>query len=399
MGNRGKGGATVAATVAGSAWRKNRGPKPAKPYPEFPLFAHAAGVWAKVIRSRTVYFGPWRDPAAALDHYLKIRHHLHAGLPPPAESITLLELADRFLVRQRDRCRLGEISGWHFADCLRDGRRLVDCLGRTREVRTLEPADFARLRAATFTGRNATTVSGILVRMRAIFTWGVEARLLNAKPNYGGQFSLPSALLKRRALRAAGPRDLSARDIKKLLRAAGRPGLINLRAMILLGINCGLGNSDCSELRESHLDLSVGLLTFPRPKTEADRRAILWPVTVVAIRAAVAHRFTPLADRVFVTRAGHPYVHASPAGKLVNVVSLECRRLLIECGIHRKGLGFYALRHTFRTVADATGDWPAIDLVMGHTADDMGSRYRERIGDDRLRAISEYVRTWLFGKV
>src|SRR5262245_60055013 len=40
-------------------------PKPIKPYPAFPLFAHAAGVWAKKIRGELHYFGPWADPDCA----------------------------------------------------------------------------------------------------------------------------------------------------------------------------------------------------------------------------------------------------------------------------------------------------------------------------------------------
>ena len=39
--------------------------KPAKPHPDFPLFAHAAGVWAKKVKQRLHYFGPWADPEGA----------------------------------------------------------------------------------------------------------------------------------------------------------------------------------------------------------------------------------------------------------------------------------------------------------------------------------------------
>lgn len=35
---------------------------------------------------------------------------------------------------------------------------------------------------------------------------------------------------------------------------------------------------------------------------------------------------------------------------------------------------------------------------MGHVGDDMASVYRERISDERLKAVSDYERKWLFGE-
>jgi hypothetical protein len=65
---------------------------------------------------------------------------------------------------------------------------------------------------------------------------------------------------------------------------------------------------------------------------------------------------------------------------------------------YRDGIGFYTLRHVFRTIADAARDPVAIDLIMGHTDPSMGGHYRERIEDRRLRAVAEHVRQWLFGQ-
>ena len=58
------------ATLNSTARRAKR--KPAKPYPEYQLFAHAAGVWAKKIRGKLHYFGPWADPDGALQKYLAV---------------------------------------------------------------------------------------------------------------------------------------------------------------------------------------------------------------------------------------------------------------------------------------------------------------------------------------
>jgi hypothetical protein len=65
----------------------------------------------------------------------------------------------------------------------------------------------------------------------------------------------------------------------------------------------------------------------------------------------------------------------------------------------RKGLGFYTLRHVFRTVADESKDQPAVDFIMGHEVPHISAVYRETISDARLRAVADHVRHWLFSSL
>jgi integrase len=103
-----------------------------------------------------------------------------------------------------------------------------------------------------------------------------------------------------------------------------------------------------------------------------------------------------------VTKFGRPWVRTKPRESgpdtPIDIIGLEFRRLLKRLGLFKPGRSFYALRHTYRTVADACKDQRAIDLTMGHASDHISTHYVERIGDDRLEAIAGHVRAWLFGK-
>ena len=39
---------------------------------------------------------------------------------------------------------------------------------------------------------------------------------------------------------------------------------------------------------------------------------------------------------------------------------------------------------------------PRTAIIMGHARDDMASVYRERVDDERLHAVTDHVRKWLF---
>src|SRR5437660_41699 len=85
--------------------------KPKKPYPEFPLFPHATRRWAKKIRGKLHYFGPWGDPDGALRKYLDQKDDLHAGRLPrvQGEGLTLRELCMQFLASKKQLEESGEL--------------------------------------------------------------------------------------------------------------------------------------------------------------------------------------------------------------------------------------------------------------------------------------------------
>jgi integrase len=139
-------------------------------------------------------------------------------------------------------------------------------------------------------------------------------------------------------------------------------------------------------------------LNFPRPKTGIARRCKLWPETVKALNAAIAKRPEPTAEThanlVFITKRGRPWAKST----CENPVSWQFWALLIDLKLYRKGLSFYTLRHTFETIAGGSRDQVAVNHVRGHVDASMAATYRERIEDDRLVAVAEHVRTWLFPK-
>ena len=99
-----------------------RQPRFSKPSPDFPLFPHATGRWAKKIKGRFHYFGKVADDPKgekALAQWLDERDDLLAGRTPrvKADGFALRELLDRYVVAKRHLLDTHEISPGTSRNC------------------------------------------------------------------------------------------------------------------------------------------------------------------------------------------------------------------------------------------------------------------------------------------
>jgi integrase len=388
--------------------------KPAKPYPDFPLTAHPSGRWCKKIRGRLHYFGRWGNKVGkrlvpveavdvsaqqAVDLYNEQRDDLYAGRTPrvKTDGLTVAELCNRFLTSKQASLDTGEIKVQTWKDYYKVCGKLVSVFGRNRLVNDLAADDFEALRREFSRGRGPVSLAKDVRLSRIIFKYGYDAGLIDRPVRFGPQFKQPAKRILRQARQQNGKRMFEAEELGRIIGAAKQP----LKAMILLAINGGLGQSDLANLPEGAVNLELGWVDHPRVKTAVERRFPLWKETAEAVRDAIAERpeakHEDDAGLLFITKFGNRYVRDSlgPKRAWIDSVGLEFGKLLRQIGINGPR-NFYAIRHSFRTVADGAKDQPAADYVMGHVRDDMASLYREQISDERLRAVVEYVRAWLF---
>ena len=377
--------------------------KPKKPSADFPLSPRNDGRWCKKLKVREGDAWAWKmfyftgTAAEALEEYLRVKDDLIAGRDAPDKSgaTSIGELVNQFLHHKKRLLESGELAPRTWKRYEATAKFLIDTFGRTRPAASLRPTDFQDLRASMAAKWGPVALGNEIQIVRSIFRYGLKSELLEREARFGAEFNKPTAKTIRKARNQRGEQLFAADQLRTLLAKASP----NLKAMILLAINGGLGNTDVAELTAAHHDLDCGWLNYPRPKTDTPRRAPLWPETVAAIRTALEKRREPkgLADAklLFIGPRGESYVGDHKGYR----VTAEFSRLLKVCKID--GRSFYDLRRTFQTEGyNRTRDKDAVRAIMGHVAEagDMTSIYQQRTDDARLLAVTEAVRGWIFQK-
>jgi hypothetical protein len=338
------------------------------------------------------------------------------------DEVLIEDMAESFLQRKRKLAQLGKIQTRTFEENLQAIRAFKNHLGEEIRFCDLTPLHFSAFADTLSERLGVHRLKKFIILVRGMFRWAGPGpgsmNLVSRLPQYGDGFRLPSRADLRRSRKESVEKfgvkmyepweiaeQLAGKDLLikrrrnkkteklRIKRRASRP----LRAMILLGLNCGFGNTDCAELPLNIAAKAIddGWISYARGKTGADRLAYLWPETRTAMREYLGRRPKPrdkkYAGLFFLTQPGQPWIEA---GK--DQIGMRHVCLLDALGHRRRG--FRSYRRTFRTLAAQTGQELAIDLIMGHAdrADDMAKVYTVEVSREIVRQVCEHVRQNVF---
>jgi integrase len=102
---------------------------------------------------------------------------------------------------------------------------------------------------------------------------------------------------------------------------------------------------------------------------------------------------------LFLTRQGRPLVWVRVGESRyiqTNNLTTVFGKLLQKLKIKRLDVNFYSLR---RTIASGAKDQVAVDFVMGHSDFSMSQHYQQSVDPERIKAVVEHVRQWVFPTV
>jgi len=352
---------------------------------KFPLTLHATGQYCKKIRGKLYYFGC--DKKKALERYLGQAALLHTGKPakssPTGNNLSLKTLCNLYLDHQESRAAIGETTLRNVHDLILLLRPFVKYVGVNRLASDISTYELQTYRQQLIrSGLAPRTINNHTSAVKAMYNWAAENEIIDTIPNLKAIKKTPESKTERPTFTAG--------QIRRLLECAND----TMKAMVWLGLNCGFGCTDCSELCWKHLDLEHGRVSFPRPKTGVVRNLPLWEETVQSLKA-----IPRINERVFNTRRGNKWVYVKQerakdgTTKLTSYdgISSEFSKLLKIAGIKtKKGVGFYTLRRTAATLAAKSGDPFAVQRLLGHADLKMATTYVQDVSEQTDRVINGF---------
>jgi integrase len=349
---------------------------------KFPLTLHPTGQYCKKIKGKMFYFGS--DKKDALQRYLDQATYLHGCQhnlqKPTGDNMTLKQLCDMYLKYQYSKLLANDLTARHHNDQIDSLNKLMAFLGPGRKIKSITTLDLQNYKRKLQKSYGSVCRLNLHISiMKAIFHWARKNEILKDIPNIDA--------ISRGKIVHQERFTFDSEQITKLLSAAD----VKMRAMIWLGLNCGFGCTDCSELKWADLDLVNARVKLPRRKTGISRDLPLWPETVESLE-----KIPRTGKLVFYTSRGNPHIqmllktHGNGNGKYItlNTITTKFSRLLKKSGLGvPKGTGFYTLRRTAATIAARSGDPFAVQRLLGHADLQMATRYVQDVSAQTDRVI------------
>ena len=336
------------------------------------------------------YFGS--DKQEALQRYIDQAAYLHGSnhnsQRPVGDSMTLKQLCDIFLKYQFAKVKAYAITAQHYNDQVSSLNILMSFLGQRRSIKDISTLDLQNYKRKLQKHYNKSShrLNLHISNLKTLFHWAKKNDILKQIPNIDA--------ISRSKLTNKQRRIFTHEEINKLLTVADT----QMKAMIWLGLNCGFGCTDCSDLQWKNLNLDNGRVVFPRGKTGVPRDLPLWSETVDALKAVPKK-----GELVFYTARGNPFVRnalkidtsGNEKYSPINSIATKFARLIKKAGLDvPKGTGFYTLRRTAATMAARSGDPFAVQRLLGHANLIMATRYVQDVSkqtDEVVKKSREYI--------
>ncbi len=329
---------------------------------------------------KKLYLGTARNGIKAAEaKYRKIIGEEAAGIDDTPSGLTVSRLCETFLSSKRAEASRGDISPITLDHLERTCRLIVDAMGR-RKLCDLKGLDFTGLRNSMPGDWGTHNIAGNVRRIRQVFKFGYDNDL--CPPIKFGELKVPSKRVSRGERNKQEHRVWTAKQINQLLTVCTPTD----RAIVLLGVHCGMTLADCGRLERDMI--SGNQLTQLRLKSNVVRVAHLSSSVLEAVTEADSGLDGPMLR----TQAGNP-VWATNG----SYFSSRLGRLKQRAGI-KESVTHHGLRRTFYSVATKCPNVPVsvIKGIMAHTPEDVGAEhYQTSIDHNAIAKVSDYMDLWL----
>lgn len=349
--------------------------------------------WRKQIDNRMYYFGygksekDTRSYKAAEQQYLEFMRERDRQKPVeiPLARATLIDVAEKYMQQLEQRHDGKQVSASYLCKVRGNLNDFIGFVGGRVAFDAIGELLLADYRGHTLTmpvsTRTGTRISPVtakdrLAEIKAFVVWAHEMRLLTDMPRNLRKYAHVE-------LPAPEPQRFTIEEIRKIWKLANR----RMRCFIAVGLNCGYGQRDISELRVREIDFEKGYIDRRRSKTGVRSRHKLWAVTMELIK----QEMQPDAggdDRAFLTARGTPLAQSGwRDGKFYRTDSIACsfRRLMKKAGIDG-GRSFYSLRKTGASEIEKI-DPTVTEMYLAHSEKGMKKNYAERNWEALGRAL------------